>query len=248
MKKMKLAVVFAAFVSVFGFSSCLDDGESGPAQLQWVVNVNDGSYTGVSFIPDGAPTVKWTTGAVTLTQYGLPEGTKRALLTYTIPEGQNITEDTKTLKVELVPGYCSPIPIANISNKPDTLIEYTSKIQGFTKFLAGVPAVYTNGRYLMINCTYQAAEIAKVGLVPNRVSAAKDTLYLDLKLKTKEGYKNGYTYYATNYDLWSCDEIHDMIPSNKSQDSIYVTVRALSADGGQEKLDSMTTMVIYRPY
>lgn len=30
MKKMKLAVVFAAFVSVFGFSSCLDDGESGP--------------------------------------------------------------------------------------------------------------------------------------------------------------------------------------------------------------------------
>lgn len=95
MKKMKLAVVFAAFVSVFGFSSCLDDGESGPAQLQWVVNVNDGSYTGVSFIPDGAPTVKWTTGAVTLTQYGLPEGTKRALLTYTIPEGQNITEDTK---------------------------------------------------------------------------------------------------------------------------------------------------------
>ena len=65
MKKMKLAVVFAAFVSVFGFSSCLDDGESGPAQLQWVVNVNDGSYTGVSFIPDGAPTVKWTTGAVT---------------------------------------------------------------------------------------------------------------------------------------------------------------------------------------
>ncbi|MCS2505865.1 hypothetical protein NXW48_08815 [Phocaeicola vulgatus] len=51
MKKMKLAVVFAAFVSVFGFSSCLDDGESGPAQLQWVVNVNDGSYTGVSFIP-----------------------------------------------------------------------------------------------------------------------------------------------------------------------------------------------------
>jgi len=39
-----------------------------------------------------------------------------------------------------------------------------------------------------------------------------------------------------------------MIPSNKSQDSIYVTVRALSADGGQEKLDSMTTMAIYRPY
>lgn len=246
MKKMKLAAIFAAFVSVFSLSSCLNDGESGPAQLQWIVNVNNGSYTGVNFNPDGVSGVTWTTDAVTLTQYGLPEGTKRALVTYTIPEGQNITDATKTLKVELVPGYCSAIPIANISNRPDTLIDYTSKIQEFTKFLAGVPAVYTNGRYLMINCSYQASEIAKVGLIPNRVSATKDTLYLDLKLKSKEGYKNGFTYYATNYDLWSCDEIYDMIPSNKSQDSIYVTVRALSIDGGQEKVDSMTTMAAHR--
>lgn len=248
MKKMKLAVVFAAFVSVFSLSSCLNEGESGPAQLQWIVNVNEGSYGGINFTPDGVRGVKWTTDAVTLTQYGLPDGTKRALLTYTIPEGQNITDATKTLKVELVPGYCSAIPIAKISNRPDTLADYTSKIQEFTKFLAGVPAVYTNGRYLMINCTYQASELAKVGLVPNRISATNDTLYLDLKLKIKEGYKNGFTYYATNYDLWSYDEIYNMTPSNKDQDSIYVTVRALSADGGQEKIDSMTTMAIHRPY
>ena len=248
MKKMKLAVVFTALVSVFGFSSCLDSGESGPVQLQWVVNVDDGAYGGISFTPDGIPAIKWTTDAVTLTQYGIPDGTKRALITYTVPEGQNITEETTKIKVELVPGYCSPIPVAEISNRPDTLVDYTSKILNFTKFLGGVPAVYTNGRYLMINCAYQAEEIAQIGLVPNRVSAAKDTLYLDLKLKTKEGYKSGYTYYATNYDLWSCEEVYNMNPSNATQDSIYVTVRALSADSGVEMVDSMTTMAIHRPY
>ena len=236
---MKLAVVFAALVSVFGFSSCLDSGESGPAEFPWIVNVND-SYMGTSFIPDGAPNIRWTTDAVTLTQYGIPEGTKRALLTYTIPEGQDL-ENTKTLKIELVPGRCGAISIANISNRPDTLVDYTNKIQEFTPFLGGVPAVYTNGRYLMINCTYQASEIAKIGLVPNRVSATKDTLYLDLKLKAKEGYQSGYTYYSTNYDLSSCHEVYDMIPTNKTQDSIYVTVRALSAKSGQEKVDSITT-------
>lgn len=248
MKKMKLAVVFAALVSVFGFSSCLNDGESGPNQFSWFVNVNESPYGGINFSPDGAPTIKWTTDAMTLTQYGLPEGTKRAYIYYTVPEGQNITAETKTLKIELVPGYCTPISIAEISNQPDTLVDYTSKVQKFEQPFSGMPAVYTNGRYLMINCSYQASEIAKIGLLPNRVSDTKDTLYLDLKLKTKEGYKTGSTYFATNYDLFSCDEVYDMVPSNKTQDSIYVTVRALSSDGGAEKIDSMTTMAIHRPY
>lgn len=247
MKKMKFAVMFAAFVSVVGFSSCLNGGESGPNQYRWVVNVNDDLY-GISFTPDGLPGVKWTTGAVTLSQYGLPEGTKRALLVYTIPEGQETTNETKTMKIELVPGGCQPISIAQISNRPDTLVDYTAKITAFDPLLGGVPAVYTNGKYLMINCTYHASEYAKVGLVPNRISDTQDTLYLDLKLKAKEGYYSGGTYFSTNYDLTTCQDIYSMKPSNKTQDSIYVTVRALSTDGGQEKLDSMTTMAKLRAY
>lgn len=235
-----MAVAFAALVSVFGFSSCLDSGESGPQQFPWVVNVNtSGIFGGINFTPDGTREVTWTTDAVSLTQYGLAEGTKRALIWYTVPEGQNLTEQSKTMKIELVPGACTAIPIAKISNQPDTLVDYTTKIQEFTRFLQGVPAVYTNGKYLAINCTYQASEYAKVGLVPNRVSAAKDTLYLDLKLKAKEGYQGVSTYFFTNYDLSTCNELYDMVPSNKTKDSIYVTVRALSTS---EKVDSMTTM------
>lgn len=246
MKKMKLAVAFAALVSVFSFSSCLNDSESGPMQFPWTVNINT-SYLGTTnFVPDGLSGITWTTDAISLTQYGISEGAKRAFIWYTVPEGQNLTEGSKTMKVELVSGSCAAIPIANISNRPDTLQDYTSKIKEFTSFLQGVPAVYTNDKYLMINCTYQASELAKIGLVPNRISAAKDTLYLDLKLKAKEGYQNGSTFFATNYDLSTCNEFYDMIPSNKSQDSIYVTVRALSANAGQEKVDSMTTMAAYR--
>lgn len=246
MKKMKLAVVFAALVSVFGFSSCLDSGESGPQQLQWPVNINTSYLGSTVFTPDGAPGFTLTTDAMSLTQYGIPEGTKRAFIRYTIPEGQEMNQESKTQKIELVPGSCIVIPIANISNRPDTLQDYTSKIKQFTPVIAGVPGVYTNDRYLIINCSYEASEVAKVGLVPNRVSAAKDTLYLDLKLKTKEGYRQGETFFATNYDLSSCHDFFDLVASNKTQDSVYVTVRALSVNAGQEKVDSITTQAIYR--
>ena len=33
MKKMKLAAIFAGLVSVFTFSSCLNDGDSGPIMI-----------------------------------------------------------------------------------------------------------------------------------------------------------------------------------------------------------------------
>ena len=44
MKKMKLAAIFAGLVSVFTFSSCLNDGDSGPNyDLYEIVTVEDGS-------------------------------------------------------------------------------------------------------------------------------------------------------------------------------------------------------------
>ena len=47
MKKMKLAAIFAGLVSVFTFSSCLNDGDSGPNyDLYEIVTVEDGSIFG----------------------------------------------------------------------------------------------------------------------------------------------------------------------------------------------------------
>ena len=249
MKKMKWTAVFAALVSALGLSSCLDNGDSGPQQLQWPVNVDD-SYLGASFTPDINSGIKMTTDVADLTRYGIPEGTKRAVITYTIPEGQEITETSKSFKIMLSQGLCSPIPVGRISNRPDTLMDYTSKFVEFMKDypVYGFPAVYTNGKYLMINCSYQADEIGKLGLLPNRVSETKDTLYLDLKLKTKDGFRKGSTYFMANYDLTSCQEVYNMIPSNPTKDSIYVTVRAVTSMNGFEKMDSMTVKAINRFY
>lgn len=242
MKKMKLAVVFAALVSAFTFSSCLNGGDSGPSQGQWIVNIDD-NYMGTKLSPDGIPGVVWNPNAASLSAYGIKDGSKRALITYTIPEGQEITETSKSLNISLVAGGCAGITIAEISNQPDTFATkgYTSSVTRFSPFLNGVPAVYTNGRYLMINCLYQANKLASVGLAVNRVSAAKDTLYLDLKTKIESGSQQGYTFYSTNYDLESYHEFYNLIPSNKTKDSIYVTVRTSVSDYGQSKMDSLTT-------
>ena len=47
MKKMKLAAIFAGLVSVFTFSSCLNDGDSGSNyDLYEIVTVEEGSIFG----------------------------------------------------------------------------------------------------------------------------------------------------------------------------------------------------------
>lgn len=244
MKKMKLAVVFAAVVSVFGFSSCLDSGESGPNTRMWWVNV-ESSYMGTTVLrPDGYhPDISWVPTSSVLTQYGIPEGTKRAVISYTVPEGQDV--DSKNIQISLVAGQCSAIPVGNIINPHDSLAEYTSKFKEFQKiYYDFLPAVYTNGRYLMVNCTFPSGNNSpKLALVSNHISESKDTLYLDLKLKAAEGSSQVYSsYYATNYDLYSCQDIHSMVPSNATHDSIYVTVRAMTSEyGSNEKMDSLTT-------
>ena len=51
MKKMKLAAIFAGLVSVFTFSSCLNDGDSGPNyDLYEIVTVEDGSIFGAKVV------------------------------------------------------------------------------------------------------------------------------------------------------------------------------------------------------
>ena len=48
---MKLAAIFAGLVSVFTFSSCLNDGDSGPNyDLYEIVTVEDGSIFGAKVV------------------------------------------------------------------------------------------------------------------------------------------------------------------------------------------------------
>lgn len=249
MKKMKLAVAFAALVSVFGFSSCLNDGESGPSYNYDNVTISDylGTYT---LLSDAMPGVTYLTDAYDLTPYGISKGTKRALIAFTIPEGTDLTK--KRIKINLVQGQCQGFGGLEslLSAKHDSINSiYTSKVNslGFEQtnsMLVG--AIYyssisaTNG-FLNLGFTYAADKAGKIILEENRIG--HDTLYVDLRLsadiKEATSVKNDWR----TFDLSRGNLIHRVEPTNETRDSIYITVVAdVSKDGG--KKDSLTVLSI----
>lgn len=241
MKKMKLAVVVAALVSVFGFSSCLDSGESGPQQYGAIVTV--GNSMGIPyFLPDfGSKTgLRMYPNVSDLKAYGISSTAKRAAITFTLPEGTEWTSNTKQLDIALVAGGCSEVPVENISNRPDTCITYVNKIQEFSKqnqlvWAAYYPSAYAEYGYLTLLYSYlTGSKRASSVLLDNR--ASNDTLYLDLKLKCDGSSQLAQD--AKNYDLSSSSLIDQVIAK---EDSIYITIVAESSLYGTEKKDSVTT-------
>lgn len=241
MKKMKLAVIFAALVSVFGFSSCLNSDDNGPQPNTLLVTV--GSYMGIpEFYPDCVPGVTFVPTAVDLTQYGISSSARRAIITYSVLEGQS--EDAKRLNISLVAGACMEVKPMQISNNPDTFDTkgYTSSIKQFTNvmpnypYYPAYPTIYAERGYLTFGFTYAADKIGQFGLVPNRIS--NDTLYLDLKAKTEGTSREGINWQT--YSLFGSE--YEAVQPTKD-DSIRITVLAkssLSSSSGNEVV-SVTT-------
>ncbi len=222
---MKLAVVFAAFVSVFGFSSCLDSGESGPQTNSLLVTVGD--YMGIPvFYPDCMPGYVLDPSVVDLSQYGISSSARRALITYTLVEGQ--ANDAKKLKINLVAGSCVEISPVYISAAPDTFETkgYTSTIkqfdhvQPFYPYYPAYPNIYAEYGYLTFGFSYMADKVGQFGLAFDRIS--NDTLYLDLKAKTEGSSRNGYHWLTC--DLSRSREYYEVRPT--VDDSIRITVSA----------------------
>lgn len=241
MKKMKLAVAFAALVSVFGFSSCLDSGESGPQQYGAIVSIEN-SLGLPYFLPDfgSKQGLVMYPNLSDLKAYGISSTAKRAVITYNLPEGTEWGESTKKLNVVLVAGGCSELMVENISNRPDTCTAYVDKIKEFPKenqpiWNAYYPAAYAENGYL--NLVYNYSVDFKRGssvLVENRVS--NDTLYLDLKLKAEGSSQLVQDF--KSYDLSTSNLMHDVVVED---DSVYITIVAESSLYGNEKKDSVTT-------
>lgn len=120
MKKMKLAVVFAALVSVFGFSSCLNsDGESSSWDGGDYVTVKE--YLGSAYLlTDNGLTLTPTSSSVLS---GLMNGTSgyypRAIVYYKLAEGEIITEGKTSYNISQITG--SILPSKEFNANPDTL-------------------------------------------------------------------------------------------------------------------------------
>lgn len=227
MKKMKLAVVFTALVSAFGFSSCLNDGDSGPQTNVLLVTVN--SSMGIpQFIPDRIPGMTLIPSAVDLTKYGISSSARRAIITYTVSEGQTVTSETKRMNIDLLAGSCLEVKPSEISNQPDTFDTkgYTSKIKQFCNvmpiypYYPYYPTIYAEHGYLTLGFNYAADKVGQFGLEVDKIS--NDTLYLNFRAKT-EGTSNDGVGWQT-YDLSRCMEYHEVSPIK--DDSIRITVSA----------------------
>ncbi len=246
MKKMKLAVVFTAFVSVFGLSSCLDSGESGPQTANLMVTV--GNHMGIPvFYPDCMPGYTLDPSAVDLSQYGISSSARRALITYTLVEGQ--PEDAKNLKINLVAGGCVEIKPMHISENPDTFdtkgyisaIKKFEYVQPFYPYYPVYPKIYAENGFLTIGFSYAADKVGSFGLMPDRVS--NDTLYLDLRAKTEGSSREGIHWMTYALDGQAYNEVQPV-----KDDSIRITVQAKSSleSAVEEKTILVTTA--YKKY
>lgn len=88
MKKTKLLVLFAALVSVLGFTSCLEsDGSSNYPQFQAAVTVTGDALTGYTFLCDAGENIKLRPTTASASQLKL-DGVKRAVMAFDLTEDQ----------------------------------------------------------------------------------------------------------------------------------------------------------------
>lgn len=124
MKKMKLAAIFAGLVSVFTFSSCLNDGDSGPNyDLYEIVTVEDGSIFGGPVLKGDAWGYTYTPVASSvLAGLKASDGSyyKRVQVGIKLMEGEAITEGKKSYKVSEI-GLMAVLNYKDFNVQADTL-------------------------------------------------------------------------------------------------------------------------------
>lgn len=125
MKKMKLAAIFAGLVSVFTFSSCLNDGDSGSNyDLYEIVTVEEGSiFFGGTVLKGDAWGYTYTPVASSvLAGLKASDGSyyKRAQVGIKLMEGEAITEGKKSYKVSEV-GVLAILNYKDFNVQSDTL-------------------------------------------------------------------------------------------------------------------------------
>lgn len=138
MKKMKLAVMFAALVSALTFSSCLngDGGPSGPAFGNVLVTVTGDELLGYKLYSDYGPILIPTSQSVAQLP-GLKK-IKRAIVAFDLVGDQDISvlEPGKSYNVVLNPNYCGGIPTSTVidtyqNEAADTLFKNQDPISSF---------------------------------------------------------------------------------------------------------------------
>lgn len=237
MKKMKLAVAFAALVSVFGFSSCLDSGEGGP------------TYDGADFVTVkeamGFPYLASESGltlnpvsSTVLSQLAQKDGSyySRAYVGFKLAEGEVATEGKTSYKISEINVFY-PLLYKGFNMNADTLkADYA-----ITSFESVIPNIMTlnhiwakNG-YVNIPFTFKTNKQLSIDAFHLYVTDAKeDTLYTQFRQSVGEDNAsqkgNGVISFAMPFNKdWNFQEKYEQL--QPTHDSIVIKVSAKGENG-----------------
>lgn len=224
MKKQKLAVIFAALLTMAGFSSCLNSEDDGISEYYGYLEVNSG--WGVTFsTPDGLEFVPNKT--ITTTP------SSRLAFVYCQYNDVDLTAETKKLPVTLLR---DPVYLKDLGYAESTLPDVTSTVSlyslgengggiwGYNKYLVLTPAYFLKKGTTDENLSTELVNHnLKVYYVPAEDNVTTKTLKLYLRYQltgiddssTEEG--------AETSEAWASDY------TVKYSDAVYVSLSSLLA-------------------
>lgn len=225
MKKQKLAVIFAALLTMAGFSSCLNSEDDGISEYYGYLEVNSGLGNVTFSTPDGLQFVPNKTVTTT--------ASSKLAFVYCQYNDVDLTAETKKLPVTLLrdPVYLKDLGYAE-STLPDvtstvslySLGENDGGIWGYNKYLVLTPAYFLKKGTTDENLSTELVNHnLKVYYVPAEDNVTTKTLKLYLRYQltgiddssTEEG--------AETSEAWANDY------KVKYSDAVYVSLSSLLA-------------------
>lgn len=225
MKKQKLAVIFAALLTMAGFSSCLNSEDDGISEYYGYLEVNSG-WGNVTFsTPDGLQFVPNKTVTTT--------ASSRLAFVYCQYNDVDLTAETKKLPVTLLR---DPVYLKDLGYAESTLPDVTSTVSlyslgengggiwGYNKYLVLTPAYFLKKGTTDENLSTELVNHnLKVYYVPAEDNVTTKTLKLYLRYQltgiddssTEEG--------AETSEAWANDY------TVKYSDAVYVSLSSLLA-------------------
>lgn len=225
MKKQKLAVIFAALLTMAGFSSCLNSEDDGISEYYGYLEVNSG-WGNVTFsTPDGLQFVPNKTVTTT--------ASSKLAFVYCQYNDVDLTAETKKLPVTLLR---DPVYLKDLGYAESTLPDVTSTVSlyslgengggiwGYNKYLVLTPAYFLKKGTTDENLSTELVNHnLKVYYVPEEDNVTTKTLKLYLRYQltgiddssTEEG--------AETSEAWANDY------TVKYSDAVYVSLSSLLA-------------------
>lgn len=225
MKKMKWAVLFAALVSVFGFSSCLSESEG--SGIDWNEYVTIDSYMGVATLKgDNTGFTYIPTSSDVLASLALKDGGyyKRAMVGIQLADGEEYAQGKTSYQISGVQVYAY-LAYKDCTMSPDTLngdFYFTSL--GTGNSAPWVKSGFANVTFdLMIPTTTPSLDDFNMYIT----GASNDTLYAKLQYSKDNNSANLVMKEMISFELPSYDPNYGKL----NGDSIVLTVVANSKNG-----------------